>query len=43
MLSTVLYFHSLFMHVLTSEVVLLLLFLDFFNIYNFFVKLCDND
>ena len=29
------------MHVLTSEVVLLLFFLDLFNIYNFFVKLND--
>ena len=31
------------MHVLTSDVVLLLPFLDLFNIYNFFVILFDND
>ena len=31
------------MHVLTSDVVLLLPFLDLFNVYNFCVKLFNND
>ena len=31
------------MHVLTSDVVLFLPFLDLFNIYNFCVKLFNND
>ena len=31
------------MHVLTSDVVLLLPFLDLFNIYNFCIKLFNND
>ena len=44
MLYTILYFYFVcYMHVLTSDVVLLLPFLDLFNVYNFCVKLFNND
>ena len=39
----VLSFSNYLMHILTSDVVLLLPFFDLFNIYNFCVKLFNNN